>query len=88
MPSRLMRALRKMTTEPSAMSWWRPLGSDAMLELRSPGSPIDETPVRDGSSADLRDRQRDLAFDMYAEALVRLAEEDDAAHRSGRRATA
>ena len=88
MASRFMRALREMTTEPFAMSWWRPHGYDAMVDLRSPAAPLDETPLRDGSSADLRDRQRDLAFDMYAEALVRLADEDDAAHRGDRRATA
>ncbi len=87
-------------TDPTATSWWRPMGSDAMVTLALPETTSDDKtcPRRDGpgargcpprgSSADLRDRQRELAFDMYAEALVRIADEDDAKHRQDRRATA
>ena len=74
MAGRMRRALQRMTDQ-SVMSWWRPLGSDAMVTLPEPDR-ADESVARrrDGSSADLRERQRDLAFDMYAEALLRIAD--------------
>jgi hypothetical protein len=90
MAGRLRRALARMT-DPSAMSWWRPEGFDPLLSLSDPPATAPATGGarrRDGSSADLRDRQRELAFDMYAEALVRIADADDDAHRRDRRASA
>ena len=89
MASRLTRALRRMT-DPAAMSWWRPQGFDALVTMPAPHALIahDDDVRRDGSSTQLSDRQRELAFDMYAEALLRLAAEDDAEHRRDDRASA
>jgi hypothetical protein len=77
-------------TNPVATSWWRPQGFDALVTLPTPERLIEHDDVvrRDGSSADLRDRQRELAFEMYGEALVRMADEDDRARRKRRRKTA
>jgi hypothetical protein len=78
-------------TAPSALDGWRPNGFDALISLETPPvlpASADGDQRRDGSSADLRARQRDLAFDMYAEALMRIADEDDAAYARDRRATA
>jgi hypothetical protein len=76
--------------DPAAMSWWRPQGFDALVTMPSPEALIEHDDVvrRDGSSADLRDRQRELAFEMYGEALVRMAADDDAEHRRDDRETA
>jgi hypothetical protein len=89
MASRLTRALRRMTDH-SAMSWWRPQGFDPLIDLPLPEAPLSQDDVvrRDGSSGDLRDRQRELAFEMYGEALLRIAAEDEAAHHRDDRATA
>jgi hypothetical protein len=75
-------------TDHSAMSWWRPQGFDALVTMPSPEALIGHEDVvrRDGSSADLRDRQRELAFEMYGEALVRMAADDERLNR--RRETA
>jgi hypothetical protein len=89
MAGKLRRALHRMTG-PSSMSWWRPQGDDPIVAIPAIEalSADDELAVREGSSTDLGDRQRELAFDMYAEALMRIADEDDAVHRRKRRASA
>ena len=89
MASRLARALRRMTA-PSTLTWWRPEAFDALMSLEMADAPASDEDVRrrDGSSADLRERQRALAFDMSGEALMRLADEDDAEHAQERRETA
>ena len=89
MPSRVTRALRRMT-DSSTTQWWRPQGFDMLVAMPAADALTapDDDVRRDGSSADLRGRQRELAFDMYAEALVRLAHEDEAAYRKDERASA
>jgi hypothetical protein len=74
----------------SAMSWWRPVGFDALVAIPPPEarSADDDVVRRDGSSDELRDRQRAIAFEMYGEALMRIAAEDETEHRRDDRATA
>ena len=88
----LARALHRMT-DPAAGAEWTPraVGPFAKLVFQLPSS--DEPPLlrrrgADETSTDLSERQRDLAFDMYGEALIRIAAEDEERHRRTRRETA
>jgi hypothetical protein len=87
----LHRALRRMT-DPSAAHAWVPdaLGPFAVLVPNEPHTEEADRlrPAADLSSADLRERQRALAFDMYGEALMRIAMQDAERHRSEQRETA
>ena len=90
MMGRLARMLQQLTA-PSAVPAWRPQGSDPLIAIPmidALAGEDDSAARRDGSSMDLGERQRELAFDMYAEALMRITDEEDAAHHRKRRESA
>lgn len=89
MASRLKRALNALTGPSGGLAWWCPQAFHAVPAIPADAPIVDEPAVGgDTSSADLRERRREVAFDMYAEALVRMVDADAATHRRRRRTSA
>lgn len=80
------RALAMLTGSAAPMTSWRPAAFGPELGLPIEAVLAADDAPSDGSSADLRARQRELAFEMYGEALERMAEADRPVRRSRRSA--
>lgn len=93
MRKRMSKALERIASElmETQDGTWRPLalgGSHRALELDLIVTGTAESRTRHGCSADLRERQRDLAYEMYGEALMVMEAEDADERRRARGATA